>query len=175
MAAEGPEAQLTSESQSLFAYLSDAIQILKHGQVLCHDTSFSSDTSLNLNTSGKLMRFGTFVLGSGGCGLRANACFQVHTCLGVDVTHYSALGGDGQVLIPPYEVFKVTDVPSDPSEGAEFTHKLESNLNCVYDNESDSLHPISASAPLSWMIFGTTSLVIVFLFLPFVIFKVLKK
>lgn len=175
MAAEGPEIQLTSESQSLFAYLSDAIQILKHSQMLCHNTSFSSDTSLNLNTSGKLMRFGTFVLGSGGCRLRGNTCFQVHTCFGVDVTHYSALGGDGQVLIPPYEVFKVTDVPSEGSEGAEFTHKLESNLNCVYDNESDSLHPISASANLSWVIFGVTFLVIVLLFLPFVILKVLKK
>uniref|UniRef100_A0A3B5KQ02 NAD(P)(+)--arginine ADP-ribosyltransferase n=1 Tax=Takifugu rubripes TaxID=31033 RepID=A0A3B5KQ02_TAKRU len=120
-AAEGPEKQLTSESQPLFAYLSEAIQILKHSQRLCHTTSYPS---LNLNTSGKLLRFGT-----------GNTCFQVHTCFGVDISHYSALEEDGQVLIPPYEVFKVTHVSSDPRRG-EFTHKLESNLNCIQISRS---------------------------------------
>lgn len=173
-AAEGPEKQVTSESQPLFAYLSEAIQILKHSQRLCHTTSYPSDPSLNLNTSGKLLRFGTFVLGSDGCHRRGNTCFQVHTCFGVDISHYSALEEDGQVLIPPYEVFKVTHVTSDSRRG-EFTHKLESNLNCVYDKASDSLHPISVISSQSWVMFGITFMVIVFLFLPFVIFKVLKK
>lgn len=174
MVAEAPEKQPTSESQPLFSYLSDAIQILKHSQMLCHTTSYSSDTSLNLNTSGKLLRFGTFVLGSGGCRLSGTTCFQVHTCFGVDISHYSALEEDGQVLIPPYEVFKVTHVPSDSRRG-ELIHKLESNLNCVYDRESDSLHPISVTVNQSWVMFGITSMVIVFLYLPFVIVKVLKK
>lgn len=173
-AAEGPEKQLNSQSQRLFAYLSEAIQILKHSQKLCHTTSYPSDPSLNLNTSGKLLRFGTFVLGSDGCRQRGNTCFQVHTCFGVDISHYSALEEENQVLIPPYEVFKVTHVSSDPRRG-EITHKLESDLNCVYDRASDSLHPISIIDNESWVMVGITFMVIVFLFLPFVIFKVLKK
>lgn len=173
-AGEGPEKQLTSESQPLFTYLSEAIQILKHSQRLCHTTSYPSDPSSNLSMSGKLLRFGTFVLGSDGCRRRGNTCFQVHTCFGVDISHYSALEEDGQVLIPPYEVFKVTHVTSD-ARGGEFTHKLESNLNCVYDRASGSLHPISIISNESWLMFGITFMVIVLLFLPFVIFKVLKK
>lgn len=172
---EGSEPQLDPKTQSLFSDLSEAIQILKHSQVLCHTTTYTTDISWNLTTSGQLLRFSTFVLGSSGCRLQGNACFEVHTCFGTDVTHYSALKQNNQVLIPPYEVFKVTHVDSDPL-GGQVTHKLESNLDCVYDRESGSLHTIKASsADLSWVIFGIMCSVIVFLFLPFVIYKVLKK
>lgn len=174
-AAEGSEKQPSSETQSLFSYLSDALQILKHSQRLCHTTSYTTDAPSDLNVSGKLLRFGTFVLGSGGVRLRGNACFEVHTCFGADVTHYSALKQNSQVLIPPYEVFRVTHGHSDARRG-EVTYRLESNLDCVYDRRSGSLHPISASAEsLSWVMFGIMCIVVVFLLLPFVIFKVLKK
>lgn len=172
---EGSEPQPDPKTQSLFSDLSKAIQILKHSQVLCHTTTYTTDISWNLTTSGKLLRFSTFALGSSGCGLQGNACFEVHTCFGADVAHYSALKQSSQVLIPPYEVFKVTDMDSDPLVGR-VTHRLESNLDCVYDIGSGSLHTIKASsADLSWVIFGIMCIVIVFLFLPFVIFKVLKK
>lgn len=173
-AAEGSENQLSSETQSLFSYLSNAIQILKHNQRLCRTTSYTTDAPSGLNVSGKLLRFGTFVLGSGGHHLRGNACFEVHTCFGADVTHYSAWKQSRQVLIPPYEVFRVADGPSDPRRGR-VTYRLESNLDCVYDTRSGSLHPVSAPSDLSWVIFGIMCMVVVFLLLPFVIFKVLKK
>ncbi|KAI9546708.1 hypothetical protein NQZ68_024606 [Dissostichus eleginoides] len=35
---------------------------------------------------------------------------EIYSCFGADITHYSATNQKGQVLIPPYEVFKVTDV-----------------------------------------------------------------
>lgn len=174
-AAEGSEKRISWETQALFSYLSDAIQILKHSQPLCHTTSYATDAPSDLNVSGKLLRFGSFVLGSGGPHLRGNAGLEVHTCFGADVTHYSALKQNSQVLIPPYEVFRVTGGHSDPRRG-EVTYRLESNLNCVYDRRSGSLHPISASLEnLSWVVFGITCIVIVFLLLPFVIFKLLKK
>ncbi|CAG06131.1 unnamed protein product [Tetraodon nigroviridis] len=55
--------------------------------------------------------------------------------------------GNSQVLIPPYEVFRVFD----GGGGAGVTYRLESNLNCVYDRGSGSLHPISASPADMWL------------------------
>lgn len=174
-AAEGSENQPSAEAQSLFSYLSDALQILKHSQRLCHTTTIRTDAPSGLNASGKLLRFGTFVLGSGSHHLRGNACFEVHTCFGANVTYYSAWKQSSQVLIPPYEVFRVTEGPSDPQQ-CEITYRLESNLDCVYDPRSGSLRSISApSADLSGVVFGIMCMVVVFLLLPFVIFKVLKK
>lgn len=168
---EGSDRQLGSETQSLFSYLSEAVRILKHSQRLCRTTSFRTDAPPDLDVSGQLLRFGTFVLGSGACPLGENTCFEVHTCFGADVTRYSALKGNSQVLIPPYEVFRVFN----GGGGAGVTYRLESNLNCVYDRGSGSLHPISASpAGWSWVGFGIMCSVIVFLLLPFVIYKVLK-
>lgn len=174
-AAEGSEGQLRSETRSLFSHLSDALQVLKHSQRLCQTTSYTTDAASGLNLSGKLLRFATFVLGSEGREFGGNTCFRVHTCFGADVTHYSALKQNSQVLIPPYEVFRVAGGTSDPRR-AQVTYRLESNLNCVYDSRSGSLQPISVSpANLSWVVFGIMSVVVVFVLLPFVIFKVLQK
>lgn len=174
-APEGSEGQLSSETRSLFSHLSDALQVLKHSQRLCQTTSYTTDAPSGLNLSGKLLRFATFILGSDGREFGGNTCFRVHTCFGADVTHYSALKQNSQVLIPPYEVFRVASGPSDPHR-AQVTYRLESDLNCVYDSRSGSLQPISVSpANLFWVVFGIMSVVVVFLLLPFVIFKVLKK
>lgn len=174
-AAEGSGKQLSSQARALFSDLGDALQVLRHSQRLCHTTSYTTDAPSDPNVSGKFLRFGTFVLGSGGHLLRGNTCFEVHTCFGANVSHYSALKHNSQVLIPPYELFRVSDGRSDPRRG-QVTYRLESNLDCVYDKRSGSLHSIRASsASLSLLIFGIICIVIVFLFLPFVIFKVLKK
>lgn len=174
--AEGSEGQLSPETSSLFSNLSDGLRILRLSQRLCQTTSLSTEAPSGLNLTGQLLRFATFVLGSDGPGSGGNTCLQVHTCFGADVTHYSALKQNSQVLIPPYEVFRVAGGPSDPPPRGQVTYRLESNLDCVYDRSSGSLQTISASpANLSWVIFGIMSVVVVFLLLPFVIFKVLKK
>lgn len=159
--------QLSAETQALFSSLGDAVRILKLSQRLCHDTSYTTDAPLDPSVSRKLLRFGTFVLGSDGPHRRASAHFEVHTCFGADVTHYSALKQKKQVLIPPYEVFRVSEGHAGPRQG-ERTYRLESNLNCVFDGGSGSLHPISASR----LGFGVVCVVIVFHLLLFVIFKV---
>ncbi len=128
----GKHLKETFESRSLYFSLSEAIQILKHGQVTCLSTNYTTKTLLNRNISNKLIRFSTFVLGSDGWGLTRNAsCFQVYTCFGADITYYSALKQNNQVLIPPYEVFKVSDIETD-AQMCKVVYKLKSNLNCVY-------------------------------------------
>ncbi|XP_041642051.1 uncharacterized protein LOC121508971 [Cheilinus undulatus] len=163
----------TFESRSLFSSLSEAVQILKHSQVTCLSTSYRTDTLLYPNISNKLIRFSNFMLGSDWWNSTRNAyCFEVYTCFGANVTHYSALKEINQVLIPPYEAFKVTAMETDVQR-CKVLYKLRSNLNCVYDRESNMLHPISA-IPVEgfWLIFGITCMVVVSLLFPFIIVKV---
>lgn len=162
--------------RSLYFSLSETIQILRHSQVTCLSTSYKTETLLHLNISDKLIRFSTFVLGSDGGNFTRNAsCFEVHTCFGADITHYSALKVNSQVLIPPYEVFKVTDTEMD-TQRCKVVYRLKSNLNCVYDRESNTLHPISVLPVEGFgLIFVFACMIIVSLLLPFVIVKVLEN
>lgn len=172
----GKQLKETFESRSLYLSLSEAIQILKHSQVTCLHTNYRTQTLLNLNISDKLIRFSTFILGSDGWGLTRNAsCFEVHTCFGADVTHYSALKQDSQVLIPPYEVFRVTDIETD-AQKCNVIYKLRSNLNCVYDRESNTLHSISAlTVDGVWLYLAIICMIIASLLLPFAVVKVLEN
>ncbi|XP_030582158.1 ecto-ADP-ribosyltransferase 5-like [Archocentrus centrarchus] len=164
------------ESHSLFSFLSKAIQILKHSQVTCLSTIFQSESHLHLNISNKQVRFSTFILGSDEWNFTRNiSCFEVHSCFGADITYYSALKQNNQVLIPPYEIFKVTDVQTETKE-CRIIYRLRSNLNCVYNKESNMLHPISV-LPLEgfWVIFTITCIIIISLLLPFVFVRVYHK
>lgn len=162
------------DSRSLHADLSEALQVLKHSQVTCLHTALAAETLLTPNISSRLVRFSTFMLGSDRKHLTQNAsCFLVHTCFGADVSHYSASKESSQVLIPPYEVFRVVGVWRN-SHRCKVVYRLESNPNCVYDTDSSSLHPISAS-PVDgfWLMFIILCLISIPLVLPLVIVKVL--
>uniref|UniRef100_UPI0037E817F2 ecto-ADP-ribosyltransferase 4-like isoform X1 n=2 Tax=Semicossyphus pulcher TaxID=241346 RepID=UPI0037E817F2 len=162
--------------ESLYSSLSEAVQILKHSQVTCLSTTYRTDTLLSPNVSDKLVRFSTFMLTSDWWNSTRNtSCFEVYTCFGANITHYSALQLHSHVLIPPYETFIVTDIMTD-TRRCKFLYKLKSNLNCVYDRESNMLHPISAiTVDQFWLIFTITCIIIVSLLLPFVIVKVMEN
>uniref|UniRef100_A0A3P8S0S8 NAD(P)(+)--arginine ADP-ribosyltransferase n=1 Tax=Amphiprion percula TaxID=161767 RepID=A0A3P8S0S8_AMPPE len=100
----------------LYLLLSEAIEILKHNRVTCLNTYYRTETLENhLNISNKQVHFDAFIL--------------VYSCFGANVTHYSALKQNNQVLIPPYEVCKVTDIQTE-TKGCKVLFRLRSSLNC---------------------------------------------
>lgn len=171
----GADEEQGLDPRSLYESLSEAIQILKHSQVTCVSTNYRAETTLK-NISNTQVRFSTFILGSAEWSVSNSAsCFEIYTCFGADVTYYSALRQNSQVLIPPYEVFRVTGTQRD-TQSCGVVYRLKSNLNCVYDGESNALHPISAlSVDGFWLIFILSCVIVVFLLLVFVIVKTLKS
>ncbi|XP_031161799.2 ecto-ADP-ribosyltransferase 5-like [Sander lucioperca] len=59
---------------------------------------FGSFTSASLGDYGKAERFGD------------KSCFKIITCMGADVSNYSKFQNKREVLIAPYEVFKVVKI-----------------------------------------------------------------
>lgn len=171
----GEHLRETAESHSFYFLLSEAIQVLKHSQVTCISTKYRTETLLNLTISNKHVRFNTFISGSDEWNFTRNAlCFEVHTCFGADTTRYSALKRNNQVLIPPYEIFRITDIETE-AQRCKVIYRLKSDLHCVYDRDSNMLYPISA-LPVegSLLIVTITCVIIVSLLLPFVIVKTLQ-
>ncbi|XP_043969770.1 ecto-ADP-ribosyltransferase 4-like [Gambusia affinis] len=171
-----PKQRGAFEPISLYSSLSEAILILRQNQVMCLSTSYRTETVLELNISTGQVRFSTFILGSDGWDFNGNvSCFEIHSCFGANITKYSVLKGNSQVAIPPYEVFTVTDVQKQTSS-CRITYKLRSNLNCVYDKESNQLHSISA-LPVEgfWLIFTIICFVLLWLLLLCVIVKVYRR
>ncbi|XP_056304728.1 NAD(P)(+)--arginine ADP-ribosyltransferase 2-like [Danio aesculapii] len=115
---------------SLYFLLTDAVQILRKEQKnKCYDTYRATKSTFNLHKS-KEIRFGSFTSTS----LDFNqakrfgkvSCFKIHTCEGADVTKYSSVQFEQEVLIPPYEKFRVTAVLT-KTDGCETVYKLESS------------------------------------------------
>ncbi|XP_077379714.1 ecto-ADP-ribosyltransferase 5-like isoform X2 [Festucalex cinctus] len=160
----------------LYSFLSEAIQILKHSQVSCLKAIYRTQRHLHVDIS-KQVRFGSFTLVSDKKRLeRSSSCFEMNTCFGADISHYAALETNHQVLIPPYEVFKVTGVRPDITEDCNVTYKLESNLDCVYDTKRKRLHPISAEpAEGLWCVVIITFVITVCIVVAIIIVKTYQK
>ncbi|XP_050961668.1 NAD(P)(+)--arginine ADP-ribosyltransferase 2-like [Labeo rohita] len=98
---------------SLHFLLTDAIQILKK-QNKCFKTYRGTKVKFNEDVKNKEVRFGSFTsssLNPDRAKFFGNvSCFEIYTCEGADVSKYSKLPHEKEVLIPPYETFKVTDV-----------------------------------------------------------------
>lgn len=151
---------------TLYSSLSEAILILKQNQVICLSTKYRLETALELNISTAQVRFSTFILGSDVWNFDRNvSCFEIYSCFGANITKYSALQGNNQVLVPPYEVFTLTDIQKQ-TKSCKVTYKLRSNLNCVYDKEHNQLHSIS-TLPVEgfWLIFTIICFILLFFLL----------
>ncbi|XP_073702695.1 ecto-ADP-ribosyltransferase 5-like [Garra rufa] len=100
---------------SLHFLLTTAIQILKKTQDRCcltyRGTQFQYKESSVLNQE---VRFGSFASSSFNRivaeSFGSKTCFEIYTCEGADVTKYSKYPYQKEVLIPPYETFKITAV-----------------------------------------------------------------
>nr|XP_040025559.1 ecto-ADP-ribosyltransferase 5-like [Gasterosteus aculeatus aculeatus] len=135
---------------ALHFYLTTAVQNLRALQNQCYKvrrrtkTYYSDQDVLN-----KEVRFGSFasssILSPGPVGHKAfgkKACFEIETCMGADISWFSTFN-QREVLIPPYEVFKVTNITKrseQPDLWCNVVYKLESlgyqsNRNCALINK----------------------------------------
>ncbi|XP_056091579.1 T-cell ecto-ADP-ribosyltransferase 2-like [Rhinichthys klamathensis goyatoka] len=133
----------TFEWYSLHFLLTDAIQILKKTQKGCYSTYRGTNVKFNKKVLNNEVRFGSFSSSS----LNRNrtrffgnkSCFVIKTCEGAALTKYSKLPREKEVLIPPYEKFKVTAVKTRRDQkdlwcDTVFTLKstgARSDLNCA--------------------------------------------
>ncbi|KAK1902085.1 Erythroblast NAD(P)(+)--arginine ADP-ribosyltransferase [Dissostichus eleginoides] len=103
---------LSSFKYGSFHYLlTSAIQILNNNRS-CYST-FRRTNVLFEGTVGEIIRFGSFTSTSFSSDLKGygtETCFKIKTCLGASLKNYSAKPKEEEVLIPPYEMFKITEI-----------------------------------------------------------------
>ncbi|XP_074486768.1 ecto-ADP-ribosyltransferase 5-like isoform X3 [Sebastes fasciatus] len=126
---------------SLHFWLTSALQILNNNKD-CHTTYRRSKAEFTGDVK-QIIRFGFFASSSKETTLThfgEKTCFKIKTCSGAYLKHYPNLEiREQEVLIPPYEMFKITEKIKDKSveglEDCEVVYILESagvqsNVNC---------------------------------------------
>ncbi|XP_073712781.1 NAD(P)(+)--arginine ADP-ribosyltransferase 2-like [Misgurnus anguillicaudatus] len=143
--------------------LTEAIQILKKTQKGCKLTYSGTKLTVNENVLNREIRFGSFVSTSRTSNVAmkfgSESCFEIKTCEGADVSKFSPLPNEKEVLIPPYETFKVTDIKKRGQKGAwcktVFVLKstgIKSNLNCaVASVETKKYHNVTNLKYLNYL------------------------
>ncbi|MED6254492.1 hypothetical protein ATANTOWER_027569 [Ataeniobius toweri] len=97
----------------------------------------------------KEIRFGAFTSSSVGSypsiTFGDQSCFEISTCFGAEISKFSRFESEKEVLIPPYEVFKITDIKKSSLKNllpCKVVYKLKStknphsNLNCAFPRMS---------------------------------------
>ncbi|XP_049336938.1 NAD(P)(+)--arginine ADP-ribosyltransferase 2-like [Astyanax mexicanus] len=140
----GKEAYKSDKFQfyTLFFYLTDAVKQLKLKECLTvyRRTNYTYPTDV-LN---KEIRFGSFAstsLVEPPLHFGNKSCFEVETCFGANVTNNSRFSHEREVLIPPYEVFRVTKITKKDKQNKDLwcdvvyelksTNYTKSDLNCA--------------------------------------------
>ncbi|KAM9399067.1 NAD(P)(+)--arginine ADP-ribosyltransferase 1-like [Salvelinus alpinus] len=127
---------------TLHFLLTDAIRLLKLNQKTCHTTYRRTKVEFDGKVN-KVIRFGFFASSSFLKNLThfgEESCFEIKTCFGAYLKSFPKMGNrEKEVLIPPYEMFKVTAVlkkENDKNLWCDVVYKLtsikpsKSNLNC---------------------------------------------
>ncbi|XP_044200097.1 T-cell ecto-ADP-ribosyltransferase 1-like, partial [Thunnus albacares] len=94
---------------SLHFWLTTAIQTLNKNYEC--QTTYRRTTAVFTGKVNDIIRFGTFASSSFRTDLTdfgSETCFQIKTCSGAYVKPYSVFPKQEEVLIPPYETFKIT-------------------------------------------------------------------
>ncbi|XP_042259895.1 erythroblast NAD(P)(+)--arginine ADP-ribosyltransferase-like isoform X2 [Thunnus maccoyii] len=126
---------------SLHFWLTTAIQTL-NSNYHCHTTYRRTNVTFTGNVN-DIIRFGAFASSSKRTNLTQfgnKTCFEIETCSGAYLKNYSKHPREEEVLIPPYETFKITNITEgqgDP-QGLNDCEKVfilesaggKSNLNC---------------------------------------------
>ncbi|XP_071346685.1 ecto-ADP-ribosyltransferase 4-like isoform X2 [Trachinotus anak] len=123
---------------SFHFWLTSAVQILSNN-TKCNTTYRRTNLMFTAKV-GHTVRFGLFASSSYKTTLTRfghKTCFEIKTCAGAFLKHYSAVGTEEQeVLIPPYEMFRITMGPAVKGlDDCDVVHILQSvgvhsNVNC---------------------------------------------
>ncbi|KAI3372950.1 hypothetical protein L3Q82_023390 [Scortum barcoo] len=133
---------------ALHFYLTVAVQDLKAKEKdlgkNCTTSFRRTKRSFDQNVLNTEIRFGSFASSSKNQSINAEtfgdkSCFNIITCYGAEIANFSKYPNEEEVLIPPYEVFHVTDIqnktenehlPCDVVYTLKSTRTL-SKLNCA--------------------------------------------
>ncbi|XP_028987535.1 ecto-ADP-ribosyltransferase 5-like [Betta splendens] len=136
----------TFRYHALHFFLTRAIQTLKAGKRKgkCLTSYRRTDVSFSKVVLNKEFRFGSFTSSSQGDYASENfgkvSCFKILTRFGADIQNYSSLKHEREVLIPPYEIFKVKRITMgtkrNKKQSCNVIYRVESigassNLNCT--------------------------------------------
>ncbi|XP_043084571.1 ecto-ADP-ribosyltransferase 5-like [Puntigrus tetrazona] len=136
---------------SLHFLLTEALQRLKRTQKGCKSTYRGTDVEFDSQVLNTEVRFGSFASSSLNRsvaeGFGGVFCFEIYTCEGAEVANYSKFPDEDEVLIPPYETFKVSAVRNrtdDIDLWCQTVFTLESSgkisdLNCRLFNGGDQV------------------------------------
>ncbi|XP_040050610.2 ecto-ADP-ribosyltransferase 5-like [Gasterosteus aculeatus] len=137
---------------ALHFYLTRAVQKIKaqddkiktkNSEKTCYNVYRRTNKFFHQDVLNKTVRLGSFSSTSRRKDLTKygkTSCFEIHTCMGADVMKHSVKKDEKEVLIPPYEVFNVTEITErseQPDLWCDVVYKLEStknptsNLNCA--------------------------------------------
>ncbi|KAK7910196.1 hypothetical protein WMY93_014880 [Mugilogobius chulae] len=102
-------------------------------------TTYRRTTVKFMGKVGQTIRFGSFTSTSTRTDVLEygkETCFYVRTCLGAPIQDYSLYNNEAEVLVPPYEKFKITEI-------VPRSYKELSNCNTIFvlkhvDNNKDS-------------------------------------
>lgn len=134
------------EYHSLYFWLISAVQTInKSCEITYRRTPDAYSGKIN-----QKMRFGYFASSSRNAnhrGFGRETCFHIKTCSGAYIKPYSTYPGEEEVLIPPYEVFRVTDIVSNSYQELNNCNKIfvlehvedKSTLNCKAVNHSQHI------------------------------------
>uniref|UniRef100_UPI0037E7E8E8 ecto-ADP-ribosyltransferase 4-like n=1 Tax=Semicossyphus pulcher TaxID=241346 RepID=UPI0037E7E8E8 len=141
----------------LFFHLTGAIQALRQNKTACTTSYLRTRTRFNRDVINTNVRFGAFAWAAPSKqSFKFNgnvSCFEIDSCFGADITYYSATKQPGQVLIPPYEVFHITDVLTN-EPWCSVVYKLQStrtprtDLNCKLSEKQ--IEKIFGAVSKSW-------------------------
>uniref|UniRef100_A0A8C4RPC4 NAD(P)(+)--arginine ADP-ribosyltransferase n=1 Tax=Erpetoichthys calabaricus TaxID=27687 RepID=A0A8C4RPC4_ERPCA len=135
--------------RSIHLLLTKAIQTLQNGK--CMTTYRGIKVYIPLKR-GELFRFGRFASSSKSRKVAehfgSKMLFTIKTCFGVDITQYSLYKEESEVLIPPYEEFKVTDAHWNQITLMS-TGKARSNKRCESMSPSCPYQPTWNTADIS--------------------------
>ncbi|XP_058864338.1 erythroblast NAD(P)(+)--arginine ADP-ribosyltransferase-like [Acipenser ruthenus] len=119
--------------KSLHFLLTDALNTLRSQKGKCYKV-FRGVTKKSTAVVGAIVRFGQFASTSVDKNVAkefgTTTVFEIHTCLGVLIEEYSDNPYEEEVLIPPFEKFKVLNVKGNQIQLEHIPDKT-SNFNCL--------------------------------------------